>query len=415
MIYWAPLLHFYQPPTQLPDVLERICDECYRPLIDILGETTSARLTINVTGSLLELLREHRATDVVDGLRRLGEGDNVEFTGTAMYHPILPLIPAREGRRQIVLNQRTSRGAFGDVFHPLGFFPPELCFAPTIVPTVLETGHRWLLASGVACPGEWPLEFIPSVGTDEGDLAIFFRDDLLSNRIAFADLDVDGFFANLRALRGKRSSIYVVTAMDAETFGHHLTGWDKRFLAKAIHLLTEDEEHERGRGEPDADAIRVVTISRLLDLFPRSHVSMPLASSWSTTGDDLAAGNPYPLWKDPGNHVHQLQWELTELVLDLAQRAEVLSDNDVSRNHARIARVLMDRALHSCQYWWASRRPMWEINMINRGLFAQQEALLNAARAIRSSHAPDYTRSDATYRYVAAREVAARILDELVA
>ncbi len=410
MIYWAPLFHFYQPPTQLPDVLDRICDECYRPLIAIFGDLKKARVTINVTGSLIELLREHRATDVIDGLRRLVENYRVEFTGTAMYHPILPLIPQREGRRQIVLNQRTGRRAFGDAFHPLGFFPPELCFAPEVVPTVLETGHRWLLASGVACPSEWPLDYVASVASDEGDLAVFFRDDLLSNRIAFADLDVDGFFANLRALRGKRQSVYVITAMDAETFGHHVAGWEQRFLAQAIRRVADG-----GTGGSDpSDTIQIVSISRLLDLFPRRHVPMPRASSWSTTGDDLAAGNPYPLWKDPGNRVHQLQWELTGLVLDLAHRAEALSNNDVSRHHARIARVQMDRALHSCQYWWASRRPMWEINMINRGLLAQQEALLNAARAIRSSDAPDYTRADAIYRYVAAREVAARILDELV-
>ncbi|MGH2457238.1 MAG: hypothetical protein ACRDIY_00025 [Chloroflexota bacterium] len=413
MIYWAPLLHFYQPPTQLPGVLDRICDECYRPVIEIFEGLTAAQVTINVTGSLIELLREHRATDVVDGLRRLGERGTVELTGTAMYHPILPLIPAREGRRQVVLNQRISRSAFGNAYHPLGFFSPELCFAPSIVPTVLETGHRWLLASGVACPTEWPLEFIPSVGSDEGDLAILFRDDILSNRIAFADLDVEGFFASLRALRGWRQSIYVVTALDAETFGHHLPGWDQRFLARVIQALAGDGKGTDNRDAPDG--IQMVTISRLLELFPRRHIPMPHPSSWSTTGDDLAAGNPYPLWKDPGNHVHQLQWELTELVLDLAQRAEALSDTDVSREHARIARTLMDRALHSCQYWWASRRPMWEINMINRGLLAQQEAMLNATRAIRSSHAPDYTRSDATYRYLAAREVATRILDELVA
>ena len=37
MVYWAPILHLYQPPTQFPAVLKRICDESYRPLIALLG------------------------------------------------------------------------------------------------------------------------------------------------------------------------------------------------------------------------------------------------------------------------------------------------------------------------------------------------------------------------------------------
>jgi len=415
VIYWAPLLHFYQPPNQLPDVLDRICDECYRPLNRIFADLVDVRATINVTGSLVELLRERRATDILDGWRRLAERGQVEFTGTAMYHPILPLIPAHEGRRQIVLNQRTNRAAFGDAFRPIGFFPPELGFAASIVPTVLETGHRWLLASGVACPTDWPLDFIPTVTSDEGELAVFYRDDLLSNRVAFADLDAAGFINSLRSLRGARESVFVVTAMDAETFGHHLRGWEEQFLAQVFHTIAEAKQAREGRAETDGEAIQVVALSQLLDLFPQQPSPTPRASTWSSNGDDLAAGNPYPLWKSPGNRVHQLQWELTGLVLDLAQRAEAFSDDDTSRYFARIARVQMDRALYSCQYWWASRRPMWEVNLVHRGLMAQQEALLNATRSIRSSHAPDSARADATYRFIAARDVAARILDELVA
>jgi hypothetical protein len=45
MIYWAQLLHFYQPPTQVPSVLRRICDESYRPLLKVFQEYPNARST----------------------------------------------------------------------------------------------------------------------------------------------------------------------------------------------------------------------------------------------------------------------------------------------------------------------------------------------------------------------------------
>ena len=57
---------------------------------------------------------------------------------------------------------------------------------------------------------------------------------------------------------------------------------------------------------------------------------------------------------------------------------------------------------------------MWEVNMINRGLVEQHEALLNATRAIRSSSAPSTDRRDALYQYMTARGLSDRILDVLV-
>lgn len=415
MIYWAPLLHFYQPPTQLPWVLDRICNESYRPLIEVFRRAGVARATFNVSGSLTEQLADNSASDVVDGIRELAEAGKVELTGTAMYHPILPLIPNEESRRQIVLNQRTNRKAFGEAFRPMGFFPPELGFAPNIVPVVVETGHHWLLVSGVANPGDWPLDTVSHIESDDGDVAVFFRDDVLSNRISFHNLRPADFLASLRALRGGRKDVYVVTAMDAETFGHHIPGWEEEFLGQAFREIEShgDSQASRPSLAPD-DRIRVVTITDLQKQFPRGDVVMPKASSWSTSGDDLVAGNPFPLWSDPGNRVHRLQWDVTNLAAELVRRAESVADTPTSQQYARMARVNLDRALHSCQFWWASRRPMWEVNMVNRGLLQLQEALFNAARAIRSSGVSQRTQRDALYRFVAARELADRIVDLLL-
>ncbi len=411
MIYWAPLLHFYQPPTQLTSVLDRICEECYRPLIRVFREAPGARATFNISGSLTELLVEHEASDIIGGFRHLGQTGTIEFTGSAMYHPILPLIPASDQRRQINLNQRVNRRVYGQGFQPLGFFPPEMAFGPNIVPAIVESGHRWVIVSGVAVPGEWPLDVISRIDADGQDLAVFFRDDILSNQISFRQISPEGFFASLRALQGGRRDIYVVTAMDAETFGHHHHGWEEEFLAEAFRLASDVRDDGQ---EPSDDVIRVVKMSQLLLLFPEGPQIVPKESSWSTSGDDLVIGNVYPLWQAPGNRVHNLQWEIARLASEMVQRAEAVADNDVSRHFAKNARSQMDRALHSCQFWWASGRPMWEVNMIHRGLFEQQEAMLNATRAIRSSSAPHQYRRDALYQFIAARSLADRILEVLV-
>ena len=60
MIYWAPLLHFYQPPTQLHWVLRKVCDESYRPLVELFRSLPYAKVTVNINAVLAEMLYDHR-------------------------------------------------------------------------------------------------------------------------------------------------------------------------------------------------------------------------------------------------------------------------------------------------------------------------------------------------------------------
>jgi hypothetical protein len=165
--------------------------------------------------------------------------------------------------------------------------------------------------------------------------------------------------------------------------------------------------------EPSLGEVRIVTISELLELFAAGERIQPYPSSWSTTADDLKAGNYYPLWKDPGNNLHRLQWEHVEIALGLVREAQEVADTETSRRHAEIARGLMDPALHSCQFWWASQRPHWDINMINRGLVQQEEVVLNAFRAINFSSAPEEVKREWYYRVVASRDIRDKIRDQL--
>jgi len=465
MIYWALLLHFYQPPTQVPSVLRRICDESYRPLVRLFKEHPSARVTVNVSGSLTEMLADQGAEDVIAGLRDLAERGQIEFVGSGKYHPILPLIPPDEARRQVVLNYQTNRTYFGESYAPRGFFPPEMCYSRSIVEPILETGYRWVILGGIACPVSWPLDVIHHVSAEVGDLQVLFRDDVLSNAISFHSVDPSSFIERLQALRDRRSSIYVVTAMDAETFGHHIKGWDRDFLGRVYEALEADaaraEVARNGRPRSAADAagaqagrsagrqegavgildreppagrageatgltgtrrasaghsrVRTVTISELLDLFPGGQSIDPRPSSWSTTPEDLAAGVSYPLWRHPGNMLHELQWQLLGLCVELVRTAQAAADDEFSQRHAQIARSLLDRAMHSCQFWWASRRPMWDINMINRGTLEQYGVLLNAYKAINSSGADRESKTRAYYKVIVARDIAAKIMDHLFA
>jgi len=428
MIYWAQLLHFYQPPTQVPSVLRKICNESYRPLLHVFEEYPNARVTINFNGVLTDMLMDCGHKDVIDGLRSLAENGQLEFTGTGKYHPILPLVPGEEVKRQIDLNIQTNRRFFGKSYAPQGFFPPEMCYSQDILQPIIKSGYRWIILSGIACPVDWPMDIIHRAQFDGQEIAVFFRDDVLSNRISFRNVEAKEFTAHLEQWQGKRDNIYVVTAMDAETYGHHIQGWERIFLAKVyeeLGLAAEPLEEVKQttvlagqhvslltNGEA-ATKIQMVTISQLLDLFPQGQMIEPRPSSWSTSADDMKDGNYYPLWQDKKNEVHRLQWEHLGICIDLVNKALESADNEESRRSATIARGLLDRAEHSCQMWWASNRPMWDINLIHMGLLDQLRTVVNAYRAINRSGVSEETKREYYRRAVAARDIRNKLEDRL--
>ena len=447
MIYWAPLLHFYQPPTQLHWVLKKVYDECYRPLVQLLHDLPLATVTVNINAVLTEMLDEHGMSDVIYGLRELSEKDRLEFTGSAKYHAILPLVSEDEMLRQIVHNHQSNRRFFGDSYSPQGFFPPEMCYSRNMVKSVLDTGHRWMILSGIACPAPWSTTSVYEIPSEARTLSTLFRDDYLSNRVSFRQTDARSFVDTLKGLKRKGEDTYVVTAMDAETFGHHIRYWEKLFLAEVYQLIEADAANQRKTqnsdlaqnnssnksivdqpGDPvqrheqmlnsydvaDAGKIRVVTLSKLLEIMPSAGPVEPRASSWSTSIEDIGAGNPYPLWKSPENIVHQMQWQHLKLAIGLSQKASEIAENESSKLYADIARNLLDRALHSDQFWWASKRPWWDMNLVHRGLVEQREVVFNAYKAIKVSGLSEEEKQEYYYRVVASRDLHGKIMDQLL-
>lgn len=376
MIYWGLLLHIYQPPTQTPEILKKVVKESYRPLVHTLQGYPEARVTLNINGVLTQMLWEHGFHDILDDLLALARRGQIEFTGSAQDHPILPLIPPEEAERQIRLNYETNRHFFDDVYRPLGFFPPEMAFSPELAPLLVASHHRWVVISGVACPTYWPVDRVHEMTVGGEKLGIIFRDDIWSNKIAFRHTDAQEFLGRLAEMERSSGDAYMVTAMDGETFGHHHHSWEEGFLALLFRALAPED---RGRG------IRMATLGQIEQRFPRGEAIVPKPSSWSTSAEDIAHGNYYPLWHDKDNPLHHLQWEHLELARQMWLMAQALANTEMGSHYVRTGREVLDTALHSCQFFWASRRPMWDPAMIERGLALQEEVIENALEAVKAS------------------------------
>lgn len=433
MIYWAPLLHFYQPYIQSYAVLDKICNECYRPLLKVLKENNKAKITVNICGVLSELLKEHGAQDIIDDIKLLGRRKQIEFTGSSKFHALLPLIPLDEIRRQIILNQDINKEIFGSIYKETGFFPPEMAYSKKVAVVLSKEGYEWVILSGVACNKEWPVDKVYLIRDTAKSLKALFRDDVLSNRVSFKNTDAIGFLKHLNSMSdyhkrkeaGSSKDIYVITAMDAETFGHHIKNWENDFLKTVFDLITISSGSLDSKSSSmlskcreeniDLNNIVLVNLSEIVSKFSSDEDLEPRQSSWSTTWDDIKAKNYYPLWNNPHNIIHKYLWEHLNVCIDVVKKADELAlTNESIKGIAKDARNLLDRAMFSCQWWWASRSPMWDVKLINEGLLSQEEALFTGYKVISSSNLSEVKKRIYYNKLVVARDIANKIRDIMV-
>ncbi len=347
-MYWANFMHMYQPPTQKPYWVKRVADESYRPVFHGLLEHPSIKATININAVLVELLDQNGYQDVIADIRALLERGQIELTGSAKYHALLPFLPPTEIARQIRLNNESHRKYFGEAYRPRGFFPPEMAFSPELAAIIADEGYEWIIVDELSFPAGQKVDYSQRYTVEGlGDFGIFFRERQASWSILSGEMGTGKLLLESLGDRLKRNE-YLLTAMDGETFGHHRPGLDKMLFE-----VTNQPE------------LPTVHLSEVMELFDATISVQPIASTWALMEKDLERNAPFSRWLDPDNEIHSAQWKLLNLALKVAPH-----QNDTEEP--------LDRAIHSDQFWWASARPWWSIEMIERGAKELYEVVANS-------------------------------------
>ena len=347
-------LHFYQPYNQQDDILIRIVNECYLPLTRGLLNTPKAKAVVNINASLSRLLVEKGYSEVIDNLKELHKQGKIEFSGSSVYHAFLPLMPESEITRQIDSNIEINKKIFGDLFEPRGFFSPEMAVSDIVLKMAKETGHDWMVCPSVSYRGE-KFETDKLYIDQNTKLKLLFRNKRVSSIILSSVCrDVEDFVKETQDIINVDK--YWLCVMDAETFGHHRIGHEK-FLFEIM---------QDARFEP-------TLASKIIDGLSDVEEVRIRPSTWSNEEQDFwldkektqsTDAKSFILWKDPENPIHALQWELTDLAIEYLANY----DNKSSEDYVK-ARELLDVALSSDQYWWASAKPWWSLEMVEVGAY----------------------------------------------
>jgi len=342
---WANFLHFYQPVNQQPDILEAIVAQSYRPIIDGIKNNKKVHLSININGALFELLHKYGYNDIIEEIKSLVKEGRLEITGSAKYHALLPLLSDQEIERQIKLNTETLKHFLGE-YTPNGFFPPEMAFDERVGKIVEKLGFKWIILDEISCGGEvGKTDYSQIYKVKNSTLKVFFRDRRLSNLIMSAVVRSKETLSE--AMQEElNTGHYVVTAMDAETFGHHRPG-----LEKMLFEIFDTEEFE------------LIKISDVLKSYEEKIEISPAKATWASSKEDIEKGIQFLSWNDPDNMIHKWQWKFTQLVLD-----EIYNMDSDSPRYG-LVREKMDISLASDHFWWASAKPWWSLEMIEYGSF----------------------------------------------
>lgn len=336
-------VHFYQPPTQKRDIVSQIAEESYIPVAEGLLKYPKAKLTVNITGSLLLLLEKYGYSRVIELYRDLIAKGNVEIVGSSAYHAFLPKLPEKYIVRQIELQEIILRKYFGKDLRLRGFFPPEMAYVKSLSKIVQSKGYEWILLDKYAKRG---VRAFAPLYRDEKGLVYFFRNRDASYAI------VNGTIKSSKDLleyfqTHTKSMVYRVIALDGETFGHH---------RKQGERLLEDIYKNK--------SIVLKTISELTDLDLEVSIICPRRSSWTVLDKKRSIRQPFLRWSDKENEIHKMQWALTKM----AYQAK----------HDEKSMRKLDQALFSCQYWWACARPWWHIEMIESGAHALLQSVIES-------------------------------------
>ena len=365
-MYWINLLHFYQPANIDSFAIKEAYEKSYSRLIRLMEENSHLKMTWNISGCLLVRLQEEGEQGFIESLKKLIKRGQIEIVSSAAYHAFLPLLPKSEVILQIKENEKILSDILGIKKRPKGFFLPEMAYSPALAKIIYKLGYEWIIVDEVAAYK------YPNIQKDK-----FYIDKNSGLKVIFRNRKVSMSYPPLKILEIVKEGVdkgIIITATDAELYGLR---------------------HEDPSGEMEEISTRADIISETISVFIANleksgssdeRISVA-ASSWDSLAEDIKNKEPYKLWNNKNNPIHQELWKLANLVLSLDKKYKKDANYEWYRWH-------LVRGIASCTFWWASAYDFsevfgpnaWNPDVVERGL----EDMVRSVRSIDNKSSKKY-------------------------
>jgi len=317
---WLNFLHLYQPANSNDVNIHEAVKNCYAFILETLNKNEKIKFSLNIQGCLLLRLDELGYKNIINGFKKLINRGQVEITGTAAYHPIIPLIPEKEINKQVSENKKIYFKYFGHKIKIKGFFFPEMAYNLRVGKIIKKLGYEWTILDEINYGGYDKIDNA-KIYKDFNGLKIIFRSRELSNSYVPEKI--------LKLLKKNKNNKIIITATDSEIYGLRHRDNDNN-LSK---LITNNK-------------IDTSTISSYLENKEYEKIKVREAS-WESEEQELKKLMPFYIWNNKNNKVQTALWELANFSYKIVEK------NEKEKNYSW-ARWHLVRGLSSCTFWWAS-------------------------------------------------------------
>ncbi len=344
---WINFLHFYQPVHTDAHFIKEATEKSYKRIISALEANPDIKFTLNINACLFLRWEELGYSDLIKRIAVLLEKKQIELTGNAAYHPLLPLIPREEVEKQIEESEKIFKKHFGSNYKPRGFFMSEMAYGKEAAKIVKSFGYEWTILDEISYNGKLKqVDFRKCYIDKASKLKLVFRSRKLSS----------GYVpkAVSKLLDKANGEIIAITATDAELYGLRYND-----IHDELGKLFKNEHLETKLISDYLDSVLIDKQGKEIDL---------VSSNWESTERELKDRRAYPLWKDNKKEIHKKLWQL-------ANHAYTTVNKHQDDSNYYWARWHLVRGLSSCTFWWASGKDFryifgpyaWNPDEIERG------------------------------------------------
>lgn len=355
--HWLPCVRVDLPDDATPlQVFELTA--AVEPIVRAVEGSGVGHVMFAITASALEAMeaRGNGNRSIIERLKALADDRRIELLGTSANDAVLPLLPESEIHRQLELNERAGRRAFGEIFSPWILWPPALAASPRLARIATEHGFSAMLVDENAmrtADGTWPGERLDACSGLPG----FFL--LPASRTA------SRAFAEARVRR----------ADGWQALGNESEG-DRHYVVTTFHVRPDRRPPVLVRAEDLRSTLRA---GELISRTPLGDTTAPLPCSARSTRPQLAVGLPFATWHDPDNRLHALQWRLSLRML--AALDELQSIGLMAHPAAQALRKAVDRGWRK-QWWEEASASSPALDAVLSGSRWRVEALSAARRLL---------------------------------
>jgi alpha-amylase len=277
----------YQDRTNNERIIHKVAEKSYIPtnrrLLQMLNEHPEFRLSMSITGTVIEQL-EQWAPEALESFKDLVKTGRVEIVAETYHHSLAFFYSRSEFEAQVKMHEKKVQEVFGQT--PQVFRNTELSYNNDVAYWADKAGYKGILSEGWDKILDWRSPNFVYRPSYTENIRLLMKNYKLSDDIAFRFGDRNWSGWPLTAdkfthwLNNTHDAQIFNLFMDYETFGEHQ--WDESGIFDFLEHLPKEWLSQNGNS--------FMTVSEAIDAFePADYIDTPYTVTWADTERDLSA------------------------------------------------------------------------------------------------------------------------------